>query len=290
MWHRLALAAILAATLTGGDPMPALQVPPGAVNYQGQLYPLPSLIRQPGFPGTPPAAKPDSVVPFGITWSTDAGANNAVFVDLKSGQGGVDPINQIIAVYVDNIKSNVDVSMLFLDTQFNLTIPAKSQGLYPVATNQTQFFLSAPGAAAGDVTFFQVFNFMPPPVAIAESFLAANQTLAGGIVLTGGSTTTIIPAGINGIVTAISLDAIGITPGAANGQVAWTLQDDVPGPPHVVIVQSQIFSRTGSNIDNLKLFQLSNLNIPFHNGLQMVIATGGTAPTAGTMYGNIYTH
>src|SRR5262249_77420 len=109
MWQRSAAAAILAAILTGGDPMPALQVPQGAVNFQGQLFPLPSLLRQPGFKGSPPAAKPDSVVPFGITWATDAGANNAVFVDLKSGQGGIDPLQQIVAVYVDNIKSNVDV-------------------------------------------------------------------------------------------------------------------------------------------------------------------------------------
>jgi hypothetical protein len=161
--------------------------------------------------------------------------------------------------------------------------------LYPVATNQTQFYLSAPGAAAGDVTFFQVFNFMPPPVAIAESFLAT-ASIVGANTLTTLVTQTgvIIPAGINGILTAANVYAEGVTGGAANTIVNWSLTDNVGAG--VAVARGVFMLRAGINYDNLPLMQMSNINAPFHNGLALVSQVASSAAVAGILQASLYTH
>ena len=257
-----------------------LTPPPNTVNYQGQLYSVPSILRAPA-----PAHEGDRFVPFAVDWNADttAGAGGrGILIDLT--RGGVQPISQIAALWVDNSGCNADVQFLFLSTQTRVTVPAQASEMVPVSTNDVRFVMVAPNSGAGDLTFGQIFNFVPPPVALAETeFATSNQIAAVDLTIGGVTNYQIVPAGQNGVVRGLDLNFVGVG-GAATSTVIWNLQDGNT----VQIADGRFLMRTGVNYDFTKLFNL-DFTVPFHNGLVLAVNVSGAAAGAGsTMFGNVY--
>lgn len=259
--------------------MAQLSVPAGAVNYQGSLLPNRVPMRM-----KPQNNAPDTIVAFGINWSTDGGAANAVHVDM--GAGGVMPISQISAMYIDNTGSNVDVQFLFIDTQTRVTVPAKSSELVPISTNLVDFYVVASGAGAGDQTFANVFNFLPPPVALNETNIASAPPGVGVFnwSITSTHTVQVAAATLNGIITGMNIFIDNFVGGAAGGTITWLLQDGGGNR----LAGGELFAPAGVTQANLLIFTQSNMSLPFHGGIQAVITLTGTAPASGQMTANIY--
>jgi hypothetical protein len=109
-----------------------------------------------------------------------------------------------------------------------------------VLTNALMFYVSAPGAVIGDHTVFNVLNSMPPaiPVQVTKSQLVS--TVAGVSIAVTGST-VLIPAGVNGVISAFSITYSGVATGAAaialqdgTGRTLWLGAVGPPGPPMAV--------------------------------------------------------
>lgn len=259
-----------------------LNVPQGAVNYTGVLNALPSILREPD-----PTGVGDRYVPFGINWGTDGGANNAVLIDLSN--GGVQPMGQIAALWVDNNGNNQDTSFLFIASQTRVTVPARSAEMVPVPTGDIRFYVVSPGAAAGDNTFGAMFNFMPPPVALAETAFTASAVPGTVVSMTAASNNQLLPLGANGVVTDVDLSCFNIVAGAAAGQIQWQLIDGST-PSAKFIAYGTITVRNGVTYDNMfGVYRMPNLNVPFHNGLVFGVNVTGTAPASGSFSVNVYT-
>lgn len=255
-----------------------LAVPQGAVNYTGVLNALPSILRQPD-----PTGIGDRYVPFGINWSADGGANNAVLIDLSN--GGVQPMGQIAALWVDNNGSNVDVAFLFIASQTRVTVPARSAEMVPVPTGDIRFYVVATGAGTGDQTFGAMFNFVPPPVALAETAFAGTNTAGvNTLTTTTPQASTVFTPPQSGVVTAISVYMFGVTAGAGNATIQWNLTDGAGK----VVAFGQAALRNAQNYDNVNLFQLSGLSMPYHNGLTFNSTVVGTAAANGNIEASVY--
>lgn len=254
--------------------MPAPLVIPQSVNYSSPLIGRPARWRHEPREG-------DRVISAGISWGSanDGGPNNCV--EVNCGQVQVNPLSQIAALYVNNLGSEADVSFLFISSQFKLTVPARSEGLFPVESSDTRFYVSAPGAAASDITYFQIYNALPPPVAIAKSDFtnAANSTL----IAFATGTTNLIAAGTSGLLIGFSLTASNVVSGAGGMNDTISLTDG----GSAVKYQVQFAMGANAYVGAYVIASMSGLAIPFTNGLSLVQAVG-VAPTSGGLLANVF--
>lgn len=246
-----------------------LTIPP-FVAYQAPLIPVATRWRT-----RPPEG--DKLIACEIDWGVTAPVNLAVQFALNAG-----PVefSQLVAFSVDNGRNGADVDFIFPDTGKQLTIPAYSQGVYPVFTNAMTFYVLSVGAAAGDVTVFECLNSVPPPVSVLPS---AEQSHAGSgsVSLNANSSTPILPAGTTGTLQTVSL-VLNIQTGASPAfqAVTVTLQDGTG-----TILWQQGFQYAASTTTVLPINQ-TGLRLRFVNGLNLVIS--GTTMTAGAVTANLY--
>jgi hypothetical protein len=239
-----------------------------------------------------PPIEGDREVPLSIDWAAEGGPNNAVGLNLTD--LGPQNFSQIVALYVNNIKSQLDVDFVFPDQEFVLTVPASSEGLYPVATKSLRFIvqlLGTPGPT--DFTSFVVYNSYPYPVAVAKSDFT-NISSVGGLTFI----TTVIPpapqtftfpliaSGIWGKVISIGLSAVGVEALGADVQVNVELTD---GNANVLYATS-FFALNGVLVPFINILNLSNLGARFEDGLNLNVAYSTAAGTiiSGALNANVY--
>lgn len=256
--------------------MPGNIIIPPSVMYAGTAYARKSLLLSAPNEG-------NRLVPLSINWGNDAATLQAVSFNLQSIT--TLPISQICAIYVNNLMSNVDAVFKFPDIPFQLTVPAQSEGLYPVDTNSLQFVVQAGGGVGttGDQVFFDVYNFLPPPIAIARAFVTSIVTSTGAALTT--SMTQLIAAGTNGIITAASIVAQGVLSGAAAGSWSFVLQD---GAGTTLAIGGFGIPTATTGVPFIQLLNLSGVNLAFRNGLSLIGTFSGTAFTSGGTAINIY--
>lgn len=197
--------------------------------------------------------------------------------------GGNSPValSQIVSLYVDNRRCGSDVSFWFPDTGFELTVPAHTQGLFPVFTNALTFYAIGANVAAGDITILQVCNSLPPPIFFLPATQQAQVTNFGSAGAAGG-TTQLIPATVSGTITGISFSGAFITT-ASGGQVAWSFQDGTP-----TTVWQQIWSgpATAGVVIPVSI-NMTGLAIRFKGGLQFIQSVITPFAATGSVTGNL---
>lgn len=210
------------------------------------------------------------------------GGANAVRFNCQTFQGP-NQFSTVKAVYVDNLNSDADVFFIDPSAVFQLQVPARSEGLFPVEMNAAEFIVSAPLAATGDSVNFQAYNFLPPPMNVIPPFLTSSVILSGTAV--GSGTTALIPAGTSGIITGITITASNLLGGAGIGTDSVLIQD---GSTPVVTEAAALFSQGNAAYTGFQiLLSLTAINLRFRNGLNMLQAVTGTAFASGAITTNI---
>jgi len=256
--------------------MPATFTLPPFDMYQGIVRALQSnLMRAP--------AEGNLVIPLSINWGNDSPANQAIHFNLNNIQQNKP--SQIIALYVNNLMSNVDAVFKFGDMPFQLTIPAQSQGLYPVDTTSLDFYVQANPATGTttDEVFFTVYNYLPPPIAIERAFITSINGTSGISLITG--ITPLVAAPKNGIVTGIVVAVTGVQAGAGNGTWLLTIQDGASD----TIATMALTMLSGDKLDYAVLYNVTGLNVPFRNGVTAAAVFSGTAFVSGAAEITLYT-
>lgn len=255
----------------GTRDMPAPLIIPTAVAYPTVLTVFPSNWRRP-----PP--EQEKFIPFSINWGNDGGPNNCVLIDIENKSTA--PISQVVAIYVNAEGMQHDVQFVFQETQFTLTIPAGSTGLYPVPTVSRRFNVYAPDAASSENVYCVAFNFMPPPVAI-ESSEVNSLASASAVSLTATATQNL--TGSSGILTGIYLAATGLLGGAGGGSVTIDITD---AAGNVKFATGIILSAAEAS-PFVVLANLTGLKVAFV-GLLLTITTAGTAFASGGLFVDVY--
>lgn len=218
----------------------------------------------------------DQFVNIEVDWLVSPPGNAVQFA--LSGNSPVS-LSQIVALYVDNSRCGSDVDFIFPDSGFVITAPTHSQGLYPVLTNALMFYASAPAAALGDKTIFQILNSNPPPIQIATS-AAQNHAGVIGQPITVGSL-VVVPAGISGTLNTLSI-SIGVTAGASNESGNFELLDGTGA--NLWTGQISVEANSSQSVP----VNLSGLATRFFNGLNFVTLPGSTL-TGGVIVNVYYT-
>jgi len=244
-----------------------LTIPPFS-QYQGVLVPLRGLWHKAPVEG-------DKLITAEIDWGT-SGVAKAVQFSL-SGNSPV-AISQIVAVAVDNARNGADCLFAFPDSGFQLAVPAHNQLISPVFTNALMFYVSSAAAVASDVTVFQVFNSMPPPIPIQPSS-QQNTASVTGVALQTNSTTQVVAAGVTGTLNTISM-SLDMTAGATAGAVQLNLND---GTGKVLWVN--IYNVPANTTVNYPV-ELTGLSLRFVNGLQFLVIN--STLTSGVGVVNVY--
>lgn len=180
-------------------------------------------------------------------------------------------LSQIVALAIDNSRCGADVAFQFPDSNWELVVPAHNQLVSPVFTNALMFYANAPKAAVGDMTVFQVFNSMPPPVPIPGAD-AQNIAAPAGLPF-GNGTTPVVPASVNGTLNSIAGNFVISTAGEA----AELLLIDGTGRTLAY------FFAEGAGPTPLTA---SGLSVRFQGGISCVIS--GSNVTAGGISLNLY--
>lgn len=255
-------------------PQPAIiVVPPAPGNYGQAISVQPSDILITPNEGS-------FVIPLNIDWSGASGdvLNGATLVNLNNRQ--LRNFSGIRALFVDNSKSGADVTFLFPDMQFEFTVPAGKGGLYPVVAKSgcMSFYVVSAMALAGDLTFVQAFNYMPPPVDISRPTF---QTAQGSnlVSLTATNNAQILPLGIGGTVQNLSVSHNGIQ-AAAGGISFQSIQIQDGAGQNLAFLAVQIPVSTYA--PPAMLLSMNGLSVRFQNGIKVVVTNTGTAPTFGS--------
>jgi hypothetical protein len=237
-----------------------ITIPP-FVQYQAPIYPIAGRWNQ-----APPEG--DKFIPLEIDWGLTVPQGEAVQIALNNG-----PVEftQIIALSVDNGRNGGDVSFLFPDTGKQLTVPAYSQGCYPVFTNALTFYIISPAAALGDVTCFEVLNSMPPPVAIQPSQTQSNASTPGVSLANG--TTQLIPASVTGTLQAYDI-VIDIVQSATAGTGTLAMIDGSGQN-----LWGHVINAPASTTQTIPI-TASGIRLRFYRGISLVVS-------ASTLVGNI---
>jgi hypothetical protein len=178
-------------------------------------------------------------------------------------------LSQIVALAVDNSRSGADVAFVFPDSGSELVVPAHNLGVFPVFTNALMFYAVAAGAAAGDVTIFQVLNSLPPPIPIAVSGAQNLGSLTEAAL--GNAVVPLIAAPINGTLNTLSI-SVYVETTTPNAIASIALVD---GQGRNLWTQVIVAASGDQNL----IFNLSGLALRFRGGVNVVIAestlTGG---------------
>lgn len=250
-----------------------LTIPP-AVNYPSPLTAVPSRI------GMEPSEGRKSI-PCEIDWSSMGGAEKCVSLNFQN--NATLEISQVCALKIDNSACGADIEFIFPDTGETVSIPAYSpDDILPVFTNQKMFFISSPNSQTGDVTRFQILNFVPPPIAVPTS-VAQSAVVDTAIPLAIG-TTALLGATISGTVQAISIAASIYT--ATNFNEQFNIKD---GSGKNIAGAGVAGNGTAANyiFDGL-LFTLSGLDVRFTQGLNFVQAGSAPGDAFSFAYVNVY--
>lgn len=226
----------------------------------------------------------NKVCNFSVNWGNDSAANGAIAVNIQ-GSNSTNPFSQIVAVYVNNLMSNVDAVFKFPASQFQLTVPAQSEGLYPVDAQSLDFVVQAAGGAwsTSDMLFVSLYNYMPPPIAIARAFLTSTVQVNGiGLTAPGTSLITSGP----GVVTAVQAELTNVVGGAAAGTVNVALTDAGSGN---VLASGSFTVGAGVVLSGPQvLINVSGVNLIYTGNLNAVVTTSGTALVSGNLNVVVY--
>jgi hypothetical protein len=192
------------------------------------------------------------------------------------------PMSRIQAIWVNNVFSSVDVDVLCIDTGFVLTVPAGDSGLFPLSTNAIDLFITAAGALGGDKVYFDLFNYLPPPVAL-EKIIFNSVTAQASIAYATGST-VLIPAGINGIITAIKILQDGTLGGGGAGADVLALTDGAGA----IAITGAIQVPNGIYAPPCMLIDVEGVALRFGNGLNLGQVLSGTAFASGALFANVF--
>lgn len=241
---------------------------PAFDQYQEPLIPLRGLWNR-----TPPEG--DRLINISVAWLVTTKSTAVQFA-----LGGNSPlaISQIIAVSVDNSRCGADVDFIFPDTGFILTIPAHSQLVAPVFTNSLMFYVSAPGAAAGDLTVAQVLNSQPPPVAIPASALQTTNAVSNVNMAPASTIAPVIAANLSGTLNGFN---IVVTQTAAGGSGQIALIDGATPTANILWVANL------SLVAGTYQYSQTGMNARFYKGLSFFVGPGA-AFTAGQATINLY--
>jgi hypothetical protein len=239
---------------------------PAFDQYQAPLVPLRGLWN-----ATP--AEGDRYVNVEVDWLVTT-RSSAVQFSL-SGNSPV-ALSQIVALAVDNSRCGADIDCIFPDSGFVLTVPAHTQLVSPVFTNALMFYISAPNAAAGDVTVAQILNSMPPPVPIPGAE-AQNSVSPAGLPVTNG-TTQVVPASVSGTLNSVA-GQVSVISGATQAFMNVSLVD---GTGKLLA----FFNCSGlANTTVINPLNAGGLSVRFKGGISVVVS-GSTA--TGGMSLNLY--
>jgi len=223
----------------------------------------------------------DRSISANIAWGVDdinpSGAPTGV-LNVDCSHIATQEFSQIAALYVDNLTSGADVDFIFQDTQFRLTVPAGSQGLYPVISTTRNFTVLSPQALAGDATFLQILNSLPPPVAIEKSVFMSTATVQA-VPITADSMTIILGINVIGTMTALQVSIAGAQGGAAAGTVQIELVD---GDGAILGIATIGFLNATTFIPFAVILDLDSINVRFEGPVNMIITHTGTLPASGT--------
>lgn len=253
--------------------MPAFLTPTTLLPFRDQFNGQPSLLKELPREGR-------RYVTGTVSFANYAGGGlNGIACDV--GNISLNPLSQICALWVDTLQSDADISFQFLDSGFQLTVPARTAGLFPVNTQRTQFVIAAPLSVNADIVNFAVYNYYPDPVPITPPYLTT-AVASAGVVLANGAT-QLIPAGTSGILTSLSIAATSVLGGAAAGFDTVTITD---GTGLVVALGS--FGQAAATFSPaIPVINLAGVNIRFRNGLIMTQAVTGTAFAGGGLVTNL---
>lgn len=206
-----------------------------------------------------------------VDWVNMGGPSFALAFDLS--QNSPQNFTQIIALNVDNTSSSVDVRFAFPDTGSQLTVPAGVEGIYPVFTGQTKFYLWAISETVSslDITTFDALNFLPPPVEIARSEQLATLSPMG-VPINGTVQTAIITPAKSGILQGLNIQVDFDAP--ANFAMAITVFDGNSVP----LWQGHINNAAGGYVSKT-MVDMDALNQRFYGPLSIQVASS-PAPVA----------
>lgn len=236
----------------------AYVIPQPIVTYTNPLQPLPSRVflepREGRF-----------VVPVEIDWDGKAGGTSTVLVNVNGNT--TQPVSQIVMLDVDNTANGSPVSFYFADTVDTLTVSGGEAGLFPVFTQQLQFYVSSPAAFATDITRLRVLNYRQEPVANP----APNFTeIATALNIAAAGTVAILPATVSGTLVGYSVNFSGAASGAAAS--AWTgrLIDHTSG---MVIDGASAFAPQNGFFSGL-ILNVEGIAVRFAGGIDFVTTIG----------------
>lgn len=254
------------------------QAPP-AVNYPSPLV----MIRdQTQNVRVPPEGY--QMVPVEIDWGSMGGADHCVNIDLK--QNSTAGFSQICGLSVDNSDCAADIRFIFPDTGETTTIPAYApKTIIQVFTNNVQFWvqsgLNGQTVSSTDATRFSIHNTPPQPIAVpvTEAQLFANAAA----IATSVGTTAIVAAGKNGRLEAVDIMFQFPTSTDPAKTCTWQLVDGDGN----VIATGTVGSTSLNSLNVPGVFRVTNMAVPFVNGLNFKITASTIAPD-GTASVNIY--
>jgi hypothetical protein len=251
---------------------------PNAVNYSSPLNAVP-------LDWIDPPVEGNKGIQCSITWATDAGANGAVYVNCQN--NATLNFSKIRAIVVDNSQCGADVTFVFPDTETTVSVPAYTPyAIIPVFTNQTQFYAIANGYEGTDTTRFTILNTSPPPVALPTTQEQNFSGIAGEDVTATTGSVPLVGSQVNGTLEGVFIGGtLGST--ATGLECVVTLKD---GTGKILAVGSigVTGGPSGSGVvNNVVMFQQSDMRVRFKNGINLTWVTGAGASTA-TVSANLY--
>jgi hypothetical protein len=277
------------------------------VTYKAQLYTMPVSLLSHGATYTnkneqvgPPFKA--QIVNADVDWINTYPGQAVTFV-LQNSQNGGPLLDKITMVYLDNTQNPANATLIWLDTQQAINIPAFSAGYFPVFTSQYTCNLfngtSGKGILATTAqTTVQFCNFAIPPGIIQEGASTTgffnNQlqetTLPVHPILAANTNYIVVPAvvGTYYVVTSFDITVGGLVP-AANGQLfqAYLLPFDINSVPGTVYWSAGIFVDTARPVP---VFNWSKpdeqIVFPVSNAVGFQISAG-TFPIGSTVNMNV---
>lgn len=218
-------------------------------------------------------------IPLEITWANVLATGKSA-IQFNFQNNTTLEVSKISGLVVDNSQCGSDLDFIFPDNPVTITIPAYAPyTVLDVHSNQQQFAVKARGAISGDITFIQLLNFAPPPVAVPITVQQKTAAIANASIINGGPT-PIVAAGVNGTLQGLNVSFATVTP-PANFNANIVIKD---GNNNIIWAGNAVGITTGAN--GAELISINGLNVRFQNGLTVTIT--GAAAASGTYSINAY--